>query len=183
MLISIGAGPRKDNLELVDLLLACHARIRRFSKAAVELGRRADLAGEEVVEECRRCERYFGEALPLHVEDEESRLLPRLLGRRLEVDQALSVMERQHKEHQELLSELLSALRSLRAFPTGANERATLYRVAKPLAEHFEEHLRGEETIVFSAVRDLIPRDVQGIVIEELRARRRLAHRSLDVGL
>lgn len=67
--------------------------------------------------------------------------------------------------------------------PTAVKLGRRVYRVAKPLAEHFEEHLRGVETVVFPAVRELVPRDVQGIVIEELRARRRLAHRSLDVGL
>ncbi len=179
MLIEIGTAPRKENLELVDLLLACHARIRRFSTATVELGRRADLAVQDVVEECRRCERYFGEALPLHVEDEESSLLPRLLGRRSSVDHALSVMERQHKQHRELLFGLLEALRALRASPTGADERATLHRVAKTLADDFEEHLHSEETIIFPAVRDLVPRDLQVAVIEELRTRRRLGTPSL----
>jgi iron-sulfur cluster repair protein YtfE (RIC family) len=180
MLIGIGTGPRKENLELVDLLLACHSRIRRFSRTTVELGRRTALPEAEVVEQCGRCERYFGEALPLHVEDEEVRVLPRLLGRRSDVDQALAVMERQHEEHQAHLSALLDALRGLRDSPHGPYQRATLQQVANTLAAAFEEHLGGEERIVFPAIRDLVAPDVQNAVIEELRARRRVLHRSSD---
>ena len=39
-----------------------------------------------VLEASRRCERYFSEALPLHVEDEEQSLLPRRRGRTPELD-------------------------------------------------------------------------------------------------
>jgi iron-sulfur cluster repair protein YtfE (RIC family) len=55
--------------------------------------------------------------------------------------------------------------------------------VAEGLADAFEEHLSGEERILFPAIRDLVPRDAQNVVIEELRARRRFAHRSPDASL
>lgn len=179
MLVSIGhcAQSSPASLDLVDLLLACHARIRRFTTLAIELGRRSELASDEVVENCHRCERYFGEALPLHVEDEEERVLPRLRGRRSDVDQALAVMQRQHEEHRASLSTLLGALRSLRMAPAHAGERATLHQAAERLAGEFAAHLDAEEQIIFPAIRALLPREVQLAVVQDLRARRRLQDR------
>ena len=75
MLINIGAKAGAE--DLVSLLLECHHRIRGFSALGVELGTRADLPAADVVQGCERVERYFGEALPLHVADEEESLLPR----------------------------------------------------------------------------------------------------------
>lgn len=169
----VGIGHRRQSEELVDLMLECHERIRRFSNLALELGRRADVVSEEVVDGCHRCERYFTEALPLHVEDEEKSLLPRLVGRRPEVDEALALTQRQHAEHEGQLAALLGALRAVRAEPDAAPQRVALHRVADRLVRSFEEHLKVEEQIIFPAVRVLVPREAQLAVIQELRARRR----------
>lgn len=172
MSIRVQIGGRRGSEGLVDLLLACHERIRRFSGLALELGRRDGLAAGEVAEGCSRCERYFTEALPLHVADEEQSLLPRLVRRRPELDEALRVMQRQHAAHEARLAALLDALRSLRGEPGAADRRASLEGAAGVLASDFEEHLALEERIVFPAVDALLPPEDQRIVVRELRARR-----------
>lgn len=172
-------GRRAQTEDLVDLLSECHQRIRMFSRLAVDLGEREGAPPEDVADDCDRCARYFGEALPLHVEDEERSVLPRLAGQRAEVDEALAVMERQHLEHGPQLAALIEALHGLRSEPEEPRLRAELQAVAGPLARALEEHLRGEEQIVFPAIRALISPEEQRLAVRELRARRQGASRPL----
>lgn len=155
------------------MLLECHQRIRTFTHLAQDIGRRQDLAGAEVIDACQRCDRYFREALPLHVEDEEKSLLPRLTDAGAEVKDALAAMCAQHLEHVPLLHALLESLRAVQGDPDVVQHRQRLQASASHLAPAFEKHLMLEETIVFPAVRCRLPGDVQDRVIQELRARRR----------
>lgn len=168
MLVNLGGPPKAETL--VGLLLECHERIRRFSRLAVELSRRADLPAGEVGDACARCERYFSEALPLHVADEEDSLLPRLRGHA--VDAALATMHAQHEAHHPVLVELLTALRQLREAPSSAPCRARLGAVAQRAVTDFEQHLTLEEQVLFPVVAAL-PAEAQAQVVAELRARRR----------
>jgi hemerythrin-like domain-containing protein len=166
-------GHRSHPEDLVGLFLECHQRIRTFARLAEDVGRRHDLAGAEVIDTCRRCERYFTEALPLHVEDEEKSLLPRLTDAGPELEDALAAMRVQHLEHVPLLHALLESLRAVQGDPGVAHQRQRLEAGARHLVQEFEKHLTLEEQVIFPAVRARIPGDVQDIVIQELRARRR----------
>ena len=166
-------GTRSKPEDLVSLLLECHKRIRMFSRLAEALGRRDDLPAEEVIDAAQRCERYFSEALPLHIEDEEQSLLPRLQEQPEEVQAALATMHAQHVDHAVQLSALLQALRALRAEPKAPHLRERLLAVAAPLVEDFEQHLLLEESVIFPAVRVALSPATQIIAMEELRARRR----------
>ena len=167
---TIGRAQRSE--ELVDLLLACHGRIRSFIAMAVAVGERTDLSDDDVVDGCARVQRYFSEALPLHMEDEEEGVLPRLHGRSPELDAALDRMAEEHDAHAVLLRELLALCAALRADPRDASARAALAIVAKQLLLDFEEHLAAEERIVFPAIRELLTREQQTEMVRELRARR-----------
>jgi hemerythrin-like domain-containing protein len=170
MLINLGQRPAAD--DLLGLLLDCHTRIRTFSALAVDLGRREGLPAHQVEQACDRCARYFSEALPLHVADEEVSLLPRLSAGRAEVQAALASMHGQHQEHEAPLRALLAALSALRASPGDAALRARLLEVATPLAAAFEEHLQLEEKHLFPALDALLSPQVQAEVVAEVRARR-----------
>jgi iron-sulfur cluster repair protein YtfE (RIC family) len=170
MLLSIGR--RERAAELVDLLLACHERIRTFSRLAREIAAAAAAPDAEVGEACASCERYFAEALPLHVRDEEDSLAPRLRGRRAEVDRALSLMEQQHGSHAAPLEALLGALRAVRASPREPALRERLASCAAELERDFAEHLELEESVLFPAVRELLSADERRTIESELRARR-----------
>ncbi len=157
------------------MLLECHVRIRTFSGLAVAVAEHADAPLVEVVDVCARVERYFAEALPLHVRDEEESVLPRLRGRSLAIDAALERMHEQHEMHVELLQRLLVVSAALRAEPGDATARAALLGVARPLQSAFEQHLQAEEEILFPAVRALVSGEEQVAMVGELRARRRSA--------
>lgn len=174
MAVSIGRGARGDD-DLVDLLLACHARIRAFTAMAESVGSRSDISDEDVVDACRRCERYFVEAFPLHVEDEEQSVLPRLVGRRGELDEALAAMRDQHRSHEPLIAALLDAVREVGAHPSDRGRRTEFARAAARCAGTLEEHLRLEEAVVIPAVRALLSEQEMRAARDELRARR---HRS-----
>jgi len=171
MLVSL--GPRAGAEDLVGLLLECHHRIRTFVGLAVQVATRDGLPAAEVVDACGRFERYFVEALPLHVEDEERSLLPRLAGLDGEVDSALATMRAQHAGHALLLKELLDAGRELRRSPGDAAARGRLGAAASRLSADFEQHLALEERVLFPAARGRLAADVQAQIVAELRERRR----------
>jgi iron-sulfur cluster repair protein YtfE (RIC family) len=172
MLITIGQKrPAADDLN--GLLSDCHERIRSFVALARAVAEQVDLPDAEVVEACSRAERYFVEALPLHVSDEEESIVPRLRGRSPDVDRALQRMHEQHINHEPELRALLDALSAMRQSPRDAPQRADLIVAANALSHSFTEHLVLEETVVFPAIARLLPAVTQAEIMEELRARRR----------
>jgi iron-sulfur cluster repair protein YtfE (RIC family) len=140
-MITLGRRTPAPN-DLVGHLFACHERIRKFVALAATAGS-TDGRDREVVEACAAVERYFERALPLHVEDEERSILPRLRGRRVEVDEALRTMEAQHRVHVPLIE----------------------------LAAEFEPHLTIEESIIFPAI-SLLGAEAQTQIRGEQRTRR-----------
>jgi iron-sulfur cluster repair protein YtfE (RIC family) len=168
----ISKGPRAPSEDLVSLLLECHERIRRFVRLAVEVGSRLDAPAPEIIEACQSTARYFEQALPLHVRDEEESVLPRLRGHSAEVDAALETMHAQHVSHGPDLETLLSALRAVEHAPDDVTLRAPLLTMATKLAVDFEEHLTLEEHVLFSALPQALSGEEQRAVIAELRARR-----------
>ena len=170
MLHAIGRRSRAG--DVVDMLADCHARIRSFADLAIAVSERSDAPEDEVVAACARVERYFGEALPLHVRDEEESMLPRLVGRTPVIDAALERMHEEHGAHVELLERLLSCSAALRAAPHDVAARAALRAVACPLRSAFEPHLQAEEAILFPALRALLSADERQAILGELRHRR-----------
>jgi iron-sulfur cluster repair protein YtfE (RIC family) len=170
MLISI--GPRSRDEDLVDLLLACHQRIRTFVALAQSVSRATARPEAEIIDACRRCARYFAEALPLHVADEELSLGPRLRGLAGELDDALELMVAEHSEHEPMLTVLLASLHSVERAPSEPALRAPLGEIATRLASEFERHLTAEEQIVFPAIRSRLGPEIQGQILAEFRQRR-----------
>lgn len=172
MLITIGQKPSAAR-DLVDLLLECHERIRSFVALARAAAEEADPPETEIVEACFRVERYFVEALPLHVADEEESVLPRLGGRSLEIDRALHAMHEQHIGHERKLRSLLNASAALRQSPSDVRRRAVLAVAASDLGQDLTEHLALEEAVVFPTISRVLPAATQAEIVAELRARRR----------
>lgn len=171
MLHSIGRKQHSE--ELVDLLLACHGRIRTFVEMAAAIGERTDVPDDEVVDGSARIARYFAEALPLHEEDEEVSVLPRLHGRSFELDVALERMAEEHDRHAAVIRQLRTLCASLGTSPRDATTRAALAHTARLLAVAILPHLEAEERVVFPAIRTLLTIDEQRAIVAELRARRR----------
>jgi hemerythrin-like domain-containing protein len=162
----VGIGSRRREDSLVGALAECHERIRRFSQLAIKLESEPAPA-EERGEVAKQLVRYFSEALPRHVADEEQSLRPRLAAAGL--DEALARMAQEHEEHQPLLDRLLERWRAIAAGERRADPAAAAD--ARALAEAFERHLIEEERVLFPAVAQL-PAAVQAAIREQMRARR-----------
>lgn len=159
--------------DAVGMLLECHARIREFVALARRLGDAADAPADVIQETARRVRRYFADALPLHAQDEEESLLPRVRGRDAALDRELSAMAREHREHEEPLARLVAACRALEQAPARLAEfRQAVASPAAELDEHFVRHLSREESAIFPALRRLLRADDDAAVVREIRARR-----------
>jgi iron-sulfur cluster repair protein YtfE (RIC family) len=166
-------GRKQPSANLVDLLLACHGRIRQFLDMAIAVGEHRDVPVEDIVEGAQRVRRYFSEALPLHVEDEEEGVLPRLRGRSLELDIALERMSEEHDRHLAPLRRLRELTAAVAASPRDGEARLDLVHVARQLRADLEPHLEAEERTVFPAIQTLLTREEEQAIVSELRARRR----------
>src|SRR5512135_3141885 len=88
-------------------LADCHERIRRFSSLAVSLSRApAETPAAELADAAASIVRYFTVALPLHEQDEEASLAPRLENRPLSdaARTALASLAPDHRRLEEVLA-------------------------------------------------------------------------------
>jgi hypothetical protein len=152
--------PASDEPEA--LLRDCHERIRRFAALAVRLA--ADEAdATQLCQVAAAVHRYFTVALPLHVEDEERSIAPRLAA-----SPALATVRDEHRAHETLLARLIPAWEALTRDPRA---RAATLDEARALEATLEAHLALEEREILPAVAALPERDQRDIVAE-MRARR-----------
>lgn len=167
-------GSPEEPSDVVGLLLECHERIRTFIGLASKLGKAQEPAMDEIRDAASRISRYFSEALPLHVADEEESILPRLAGRNPELDLALAKMHNEHTEHQGRLQLLLNICNTLKSSPEMfASLRDSLSAAASALDKQYAEHLDEEERVILPAIRALLPQDQKTAIESELRSRRR----------
>lgn len=170
MLVSIGARTHGD--DVVDLLAACHRHIREH----VVLARRLVVRGpesppEEIRETAARIRRYFEQAFPLHVADEEQSIAPRLAAADGVVIAAVKLMALDHREHQRLIDALIALCVEAEQRPTElARINARLSKVVELVASDLASHLEMEERIVFPALRALP--GLHAEIREEMRQRR-----------
>ena len=172
MLVTLGARPKTD--DLVDLLAACHRRIRHhvvLARRLVEQG--ADRPLEEVRETAAQICRYFTVAFPLHLEDEDQTIAPRLIAAGEEVAAALEAMEKEHLDHQPLVDRFVALCREIERHPAQlAATRDALSRATEHLATELATHLELEERVVFPALRAM-PTEERARMLGELRERRK----------
>jgi iron-sulfur cluster repair protein YtfE (RIC family) len=171
MTIQLGRARAVGPESLVSLLAACHERIRSFAALAARI---AEPGHTEAMrrDACARVGRYFGEALPLHVRDEEDSVRPRLVGRSPALDMVLARMAEQHDEHEADVAELVARCAEVTAHGPATPELLAIAAVAARLGAAFEVHLAAEEAELFPHVAAL-PEAEQAAIVAELRARRR----------
>jgi iron-sulfur cluster repair protein YtfE (RIC family) len=159
--------------DAVDLLLECHARIRHFSTLAVSLADVIAVPAVQVAETARQVRRYFELGLPLHVQDEEQSIAPRLQGILPELDDALAAMRGEHTLAEEPLAELVTLCSRLGEAPDelGVVQRR-LATAAGHLTKLFDAHLSAEEARVFPALRCHLDEAARAGIADEMRERR-----------
>ena len=169
-IVRIGERAGGDG-DAVDSLIACHQRIRSFLALGARIAEEGGAPGE-VADACRRIERYFRQAMPLHMADEEESILPRLRGREAAVDRALADMHEQHAAHEPALAAFTAAAVALAAEPTTPARRLQLGASGRALDAELSPHLELEEAIVFPAMRRLLSGPELAELAREIRARR-----------
>lgn len=175
MLTTLNKGPRSERApDVVDALIECHERIRRFSAMAVKL---AQSPGEEpalVSDAASRVHRYFDVALPLHTVDEDESILPRLIERAGDtVRAALETMRAEHREIDAALDELRPRWLDIARDPARvADDLATLLARSEALFRAFERHLAAEESTILPAIRQHFTPEEHAAVRREMQARR-----------
>lgn len=159
--------------DTVDLLLECHARIRHFSALGVRLANAVAAPPSEVAETARQVRRYFEVALPLHVEDEEQSIAPRLVGINAALDDALAAMRDEHALAEPSLAQLVALCSRLGEAPSELGAvQAQLATTARNLTELFDAHLAAEEARIFPALRDHLDDAERTLITGEMRQRR-----------
>ena len=172
-MLQIGTRRAEDG-DLVDALLECHGRIRQITGVARALAVAGpDRAPQELREAAARVRRYFAEALPRHVEDEDASILPRLRGRDPDVDAALAAMSAEHEHHGAGVARLVELCARVERAPEELPALAAeLDRVSRALEAEFAVHLEREERVILPAIRRLLGAEEQSAVRAEMRARR-----------
>ena len=165
-------GERRPSMGLVDLLLECHERIRHFTREAIELATAVTPSLHETAESAGRIRRYFVEAFPLHVADEDELIAPRLAGTNAELDRALAGISADHTSHQKDVARLIAICTELEANPSRLARRSMdLGDTGRRLWASFEPHLAIEERSIFPAIH-LLQEDERESIRREMRERR-----------
>jgi hypothetical protein len=130
-------GSRTTGQDVVDLLAACHEKIRKFSAMACAV---AKGQGGDLREAAGAVRRYFAEAFPLHVADEE---------------ELLDLPARIHDDHVAHAPEIDRLVAMCAAIEAGGPVPPELGPLAEKLRTELDEHLSIEEREVFPAIRAL----------------------------
>ncbi len=165
-------GKRQSTEDVVELLLECHERIRKFLKMARDLAHAENPNSDEVRNVAAQIARYFGEALPLHVADEQEQILPRIASWSPDIDRALAAMTDDHAAHVAWVDRLTAICNSLVRQPGELPRvRAELRQIADHLSADMGRHLELEERVVFPALRRLSA-DQKTELLDSMRERR-----------
>ncbi len=171
------AGAPPVEQDAVDMLLACHQRIRSFTAIAVRLAETENAASPEVVNAAESVHRYYTVALPLHEADENDSVYPRLrqtLGG--EDARAAELMIEQHAPIDATIAALVPLWAELRVHPERLHAlRPELHRHGTRLQELWREHLALEEEIVFPLLRRKLADDDLRAIQQEMKQRRGIA--------
>lgn len=169
-----------------EMLLGCHARIRHFSAMALRLAESQNASPEEIVRAAQGLHRYFTVALPLHEQDENLSLHPRLkraaalparanestMLREL-AGPAADAMVEQHESIDQLIERLLPLWTILQHAPQRLPELAPEMReLAQALKTIFDAHLQLEEESIFPSIHELLSQQEVQALLQEMKARR-----------
>lgn len=162
-------APRID--DPVELLLACHDKVRRFTGLALRLNAHLAMHGPDgqAQEAAQAILRYFDIAAPLHHEDEEADLFPAL--RQLDQAQAGPAIDRLAAEH----TELNALWHSVRDWLQGTAQ-GQAFATPATLDEFVQRHLahaQAEEDQVYPAAAMLDAETLRRISAAMVRRRTR----------
>lgn len=157
--------------DVVEVLLEAHIGARQVASMAECLSTGSATAGAR--ETATAISDHVEWLLPMHCEDEELSLAPRLQGRHHVVDDALAKMKLQHLSLEAPLARVRLLCRTLSRDISRLHAlRFELGAAAKDLQERLEAHHAFEESIIFPALKRLLYCDELESIGAEMRARR-----------
>jgi iron-sulfur cluster repair protein YtfE (RIC family) len=165
----------EETKDILQLLLEGHEQLRGFTALAVQLGHSQGASPLELSEAARRLLRYFTHELPLHLEEEEQGLLPRLFTTPLtqELIQQLWELEKQHDEFEARLERLMPLWTTVARTPERYPQLAErLAREGRQFLTAAEKHVLMEERVLFPFVRERFSPDALVALAAEVLLRR-----------
>jgi hemerythrin-like domain-containing protein len=174
--ILIGQKPDKDFTDPIGVLEDCHRRIEKFLDVLLALAGQTQSSPfrNEQRDAIESALRYFREAAPKHVADEEDSLFPRMRAARH--SEALSDLDELHSDHL-TVAENHSAVEELfRRWLTdgllSSPDHEHLISLLQSLRETYARHIKQEETQLFPhAARLLTPNDLKAVGLEMAKRR------------
>ena len=184
--IQIGAKPDSDFGDPIGLMSDCHRRVERFLDQLLRLaedvhGRTLTSVEQKGLETALR---YFRTGAPMHTEDEEKSLFPRLRElNRPDADAVLTEMERlemQHRTAEAAHAEVDDiGLQWLREGRLSDGRGDTMARLLRLLREAYRTHIAYEDENLFPLAKRLLdPAQVEQIG-REMAGRRGLDYDKL----
>lgn len=179
MIRDIAFAPSQQSTEQdpVDLLLACHSRIRNFTAIAERIAAVGhNAAPAEVANAAEAVHRYYTVALPLHEADENETVYPRLRDAMTAAGapaEAVEQMVEQHGPIDDLIAQLVPLWQRLQSAPEQLPAvAADMTAQCARLRQLWDQHLALEEETVFPAIRRYLDAAALNEMREEMRARR-----------
>jgi hemerythrin-like domain-containing protein len=172
--IHLGAAPAMER-DAVDMLTACHQRIRSFTGIALRLAEAQGSGPAEVANAAAAVHRYYSIALPLHEADENESVYPRLRDVLTDAGEqrALQDMVEQHGPLNQVIARLLPRWDDLRGAPEKLPAvSAPLLADSRRLLELWNEHLALEEQAVFPLIRERLNPEALRDIHAEMKRRR-----------
>jgi len=172
--IKAGTTPALER-DAVDMLLACHQRIRNFTGIAARLAEVEGAGAQEVANAAEAVHRYYSVALPLHEADENESVYPRLRANLSDAGEreSLQAMVDQHGPIDEVVAKLIPRWAELKQNPEKiADFTGELRAYAERLQELWKEHLALEEEIVFPLIRSRLSQKDLDEIHAEMKQRR-----------
>ncbi len=159
--------------DVLEVLLDCHQRLRQVTALAAGLASRPEAPADAVAAVAARALRYFTVALPLHEEDEERSLFPRLLEQAPELATTLAALRADHQRQMEQVEVLVALCQQVQSWPERtAHLMGALAAAAQALQQSWQGHLDTEERDVFPAARRALSAEARTAIRDEMRARR-----------
>lgn len=160
-----------------EMLGACHERVERMLSLLAKLQQHVLVRGwdESVASAARDVMRYFDQAAPLHHEDEERHVFPRLLaGDDAVMRQVVQGLQRDHRDMEAAWVVARLALESVAQAPPAKWVHFTPQEEAKLIgfARLYARHMREEDGLVYPAARSGMSfGDLQAMSIDMMRRR------------
>jgi hypothetical protein len=157
--------------EPLDLLLACHERIHRYLAGAEAVVAFPDWRDPRAITTAKGCARYFRDALPLHAQDEDLSVAPRL--RQLDLgSETQAALRQMTQEHDAIHAGCAAVVDALEDIVAGGPRSDALETALAPFAALLRAHVDAEERLIFGHLERLSVEERRAIV-GELRGRRR----------